>query len=58
MAAMTGEPTTDSGRRWLTRGVRGVGAASLLSDLGHEDPTALLPSLLTSTLGAPASALG
>src|SRR5512134_2728633 len=43
---------------WLTPGVRGIGAASLLSDLGHEVPTALLPSLLTSTLGAPASALG
>ena len=44
--------------RWLTPGVRGIGAASLLADLGHEVPTALLPSLLTSTLGAPASALG
>jgi MFS family permease len=44
--------------RWLTAGVRGIGAASLLADLGHEIPTALLPSLLTSTLGAPAAALG
>lgn len=43
---------------WLNPGVRGIGAASLLSDLGHEIPTALLPSLLTSTLGAPAAALG
>lgn len=43
---------------WLTPGVRGIGVASLLSDLGHEIPTSLLPSLLTSTLGAPASALG
>lgn len=43
---------------WLTRGVRGIGAASLLSDAGHEISTALLPSLLTSTLGAPAAALG
>ena len=43
---------------WLTRGVRGIGVASLLSDLGHEVPTSLLPSLLTSTLHAPASALG
>jgi hypothetical protein len=43
---------------WLTAGVRGIGAASLLADLGHEVPTALLPSLLTSTLGAPAAALG
>src|SRR5215213_11003057 len=32
--------------------------ASLLADLGHEVPTTLLPSLLTGSLGAPASALG
>ena len=44
--------------RWLTPGVRGIGIASLLSDLGHEVPTSLLPSFLTSTLRAPASALG
>ena len=44
--------------RWLTKGVAGIGTASLLADVGHEVPTALLPSLLTSTLGAPASALG
>ena len=44
--------------RWLTPGVRGIGSASLLSDLGHEVPTSLLPSLVTSTLGAPAAALG
>jgi MFS family permease len=43
---------------WLTRGVAGIGTASLLADLGHEVPTALLPSFLTSTLGAPAAALG
>ena len=43
---------------WLTAGVRGIGTASLLADLGHEVPTALLPSLLTSTLHAPAAALG
>ena len=35
-----------------------IGSASLLADLGHEIPTALLPSFLTSTLGAPAAALG
>jgi hypothetical protein len=34
---------------WLTPGVRGIGTASLLADLGHEVPTALLPSFLTST---------
>lgn len=44
--------------RWLTPGVTGIGTASFLADVGHEIPTALLPSLLTSTLGAPASALG
>lgn len=44
--------------RWLTPGVRGIGLASLLSDLGHEIPTALLPSFLTSVLGAPAFVLG
>ncbi|MEX5713808.1 MFS transporter [Parafrankia sp. FMc6] len=43
---------------WLTRGVAGIGTASFLADVGHEVPTALLPSLLTSTLGAPAAALG
>ena len=43
---------------WLTSGVRAVGAASLLADLGHEVPTALLPGFLTATLGAPAAALG
>lgn len=43
---------------WLTPGVRGIGFASLLADLGHEIPTALLPSFLTTTLGAPAAALG
>lgn len=42
----------------MTPGVAGIGTASFLADVGHEIPTALLPSLLTSTLGAPASALG
>jgi MFS family permease len=44
--------------RWLTPGVRGIGGASLLADVGHEIPTSLLPSLVTGTLGAPAAALG
>ena len=35
-----------------------IGLASFLSDSGHEIPTSLLPSFLTATLGAPASALG
>jgi MFS family permease len=44
-------------QRWLSPGVVGIGAASFLADVGHEIPTALLPSLLTS-LGAPAAVLG
>lgn len=47
-----------TGRPWLTRGVGGIGAASFLADVGHEVPTALMASLVTGTLGAPASALG
>jgi MFS family permease len=43
---------------WFTPGVRGIGSASFFADLGHEIPTSLLPSFLTSTLGAPAAALG
>ena len=58
MSIAEDERPARGGREWLTPGVRGIGTASLLADLGHEVPTALLPSLLTSTLGAPASALG
>jgi len=58
MSTEPGALADGTGRRWLTPGVGGIGVASLLSDLGHEVPTALLPSLLTTTLGAPASALG
>src|SRR5215203_7219271 len=58
MEAGTTAVKADERDRWLTPGVRGIGAASLLADLGHEIPTALLPNLLTATLGAPASALG
>src|SRR5215210_3882965 len=53
-----GTPTENAEQSWLTPGVRGIGAASLLADLGHEVPTSLLPSFLTATLGAPAAALG
>lgn len=55
---MEAEVTEDAPARWLTPGVRGIGTASFLADVGHEIPTALLPDLLTKTLGAPASALG
>jgi len=58
MEAGTTAVKADERDRWLTPGVRGIGAASLLADLGHEVPTSLLPSFLTSTLAAPASALG
>jgi MFS family permease len=51
-------PVEPASERWFVPGVRAIGAASLLSDLGHEVPTALLPSFLTATIGAPASALG
>jgi MFS family permease len=44
-------------RRWLRRGVLGIGLASLFSDWGHEAATAILPAFLAS-LGAPAVALG
>jgi MFS family permease len=44
-------------KRWLTRGVLGIGLASLFSDWGHEAATAILPAFLAS-LGAPAYALG
>jgi MFS family permease len=50
--------TTKPGERWLGPGVAGIGTASFLADVGHEIPTALLPNLLTTTLGAPAAALG
>jgi len=51
-----GANSTES-RRWLTRGVLGIGLASLFSDWGHEAATAILPAFLAS-LGAPAVALG
>jgi MFS family permease len=50
--------STKPGERWLGPGVAGIGTASFLADVGHEIPTALLPNLLTTTLGAPAAALG
>jgi MFS family permease len=64
-AEITGE-NNDAGQntlasapvRWMSPGVGGIGLASFLADVGHEVPTALLPSFVTSTLGAPAAALG
>jgi MFS family permease len=61
---MTSVPATSSAatapsprRHWLSRGVLGIGLASLFSDWGHEAATAILPAFLAS-LGAPAVALG
>jgi MFS family permease len=48
---------THQSQHWLTRGVLGIGLASLFSDWGHEAATAILPAFLAS-LGAPAYALG
>jgi hypothetical protein len=48
----------ETSKRWLGPGVAGIGTASFLADVGHEIPTALLPNLLTATLGAPPAALG
>jgi MFS family permease len=55
---VTTAETKVRGLSWLTRGVLGIGLASFLADAGHEIPTAILPSFLVSTLGAPAAALG
>ena len=50
-------PPAENSKGWLTRGVLGIGLASLFSDWGHEAATAILPAFLAS-LGAPAYALG
>jgi hypothetical protein len=46
------EKRTVTRTEWFTSGVRGISAASLLSDLGHEVPTALLPRFITSLGGS------
>lgn len=59
LSARTGLDEPRAGHRvWLTPGVRGIGTASFLADVGHEVPTALMASFVTLTLGAPAAALG
>jgi MFS family permease len=57
MPRMAPDPSNKKNHRWLTRGVFGIGLASLCSDWGHEIGTSLLPILLVG-LGAPAYALG
>jgi MFS family permease len=53
-APVGGKP---SQTRWLNRNVAGMGLTSLLSDVGHEMVTAILPGFL-ATLGVSAAALG
>ena len=48
----------DERRRWLNRGVGGIGAASFFADAGYEITTSVLPSFITHTLGGSAVALG
>lgn len=50
--------TPEASPTWLTPGVRGIGLASFLADMGHEVPTALFASLVVSVLGASAAVLG
>ncbi|MGH9770184.1 MAG: MFS transporter [Candidatus Acidiferrales bacterium] len=54
---MSERATRSTSKNWITRGVLGIGLASLFSDWGHEAATAILPAFLAS-LGAPAIALG
>ncbi len=58
VTAAPSSATPTSGSRWLSRGVLGVGSASLFSDTGHEMVTSLLPTFLSSTLHAGPAALG
>jgi len=57
MSEPSSAPLSYSPKPWLTRGVMGIGLASLFSDWGHEAATSILPAFLAS-LGAPAFALG
>lgn len=56
MTAAT-DPVPAPGTPWLNRTVGGLAATSLLSDLGHEAQSTLLPAFLAA-LGAPPLALG
>lgn len=55
---MSEEAELPESTSWMSPGAAGIGLASFFSDAGHEISTALLPDLLTVTLGAPASVLG
>lgn len=54
---MRGVEDLDSGTRLFNRNIAGMCLASLLSDLGHEMATSILPLFLTA-IGASPSALG
>ncbi len=56
-AERAAEPSPPRPRKWLNRNVVGMGLTSLLSDLGHETATVVLPAFL-HTIGASAIALG
>src|SRR5580698_1109057 len=57
MAEPSMPPPGPPAKRWLTRGLLGIGLTSLFSDWSHEAATSILPAFLAS-LGAPAVALG
>jgi hypothetical protein len=48
------EPTTPTEQRWVTPGVRGIGTAGFLADVGDEIPTALFPASMSRTVMRPA----
>jgi len=52
------QPAAEPATRWLTPGVGSIGAASMLSDLGHEMTTSVLPTFVTATLHSGPGALG
>ena len=52
------DPDPAQPRRWLTRGVASIGAASFFSDSGHEIATSVLPTFITVTLRSTPGALG
>lgn len=51
------EPGRSAGH-WATRGVFGIGSASLFSDTSHEMVTSILPTFLTTTLHSGPATLG
>ncbi len=50
---MTRKGSIAAARRWLSPGVVAIGFASLLSDVGHETATAILPLFLAMIGGSP-----